>query len=40
MPSAPKRNRAAYSPVVIETVRPAVNCGRFRAKAIAGDRVR
>ena len=31
--------RATYSPIVIEAIRPSVDCGRFRAKAIAGDRV-
>src|SRR5688572_24151686 len=33
----PPRN--TYSPIVIEAIRPSVDCGRFRAKAIAGDRV-
>ena len=32
--------RPAYSPIVIEAIRPTVDCGRFRAKAVAGDRVR
>ena len=31
--------RATYSPIVIEAVRPSVECGRFRAKAVVGDRV-
>ena len=31
--------RSSYSPVVIEAIRPSVDCGRFRAKAVIGDRV-
>ena len=31
--------RATYSPIVIEAIRPSVDCGRCRAKAIAGDQV-
>jgi starch synthase (maltosyl-transferring) len=31
--------RPTYSPIVVEAIRPSVDCGRFRAKAIVGDRV-
>jgi starch synthase (maltosyl-transferring) len=31
--------RSTYSPIVIEAVRPSVECGLYRAKAIVGDRV-
>ena len=31
--------RSTYSPIVIEAIRPSVDCGRFRAKSVVGDRV-
>jgi starch synthase (maltosyl-transferring) len=31
--------RAKYSPIVIEAIRPQIDCGRHRAKAVVGDRV-
>ncbi|HWC14725.1 MAG TPA: alpha-1,4-glucan--maltose-1-phosphate maltosyltransferase [Actinomycetota bacterium] len=31
--------KTAYTPIVIESIRPEVDCGRHRAKAIVGDRL-